>query len=226
MVPRAGVGVVFGVVESVIGAKFETLLGFEQRHAVDAAAACWNMFFEPPTQAAKEIKLAVQIVVPFILACQCVVAGFVEMGVFEADRVGVVPQVARIEIDHIGHDRVAPFSGMPRDQFRHVAVFAKRVEQVFSVIAVIHPNAWRGLDHSVDGGLEHFVCVGVMCDADNLFFQIGGNIDLIGDKCDDRFEPCHQVMAQGRVDLDPVLDKDHRDRPFGEGFAVVGQERT
>ncbi len=33
-----------------------------------------------------------------------------------------------------------------------------------------------------------------------------------------------QVMTQGRLDLDQILDKDHRDRPLGQRRFAFGQK--
>jgi len=58
MVPGAGIGIIFLVIKSVIGADAQAGLGAEERNAVDLAAGGGYVLFKAPAQTAKEIQLA------------------------------------------------------------------------------------------------------------------------------------------------------------------------
>src|SRR5690554_835995 len=65
VMPWAGVGVVFLIVEGVIGAQFQPRFGAEQGDAVDLAARSGDMFLVTPAQPAEEIQLPLaRVVVP------------------------------------------------------------------------------------------------------------------------------------------------------------------
>ncbi len=81
VMPFAGVGVVFLVVERVVAAQLQPRFGAKQRNTVDLAAVRRHMFLEPPAQPTKEIKLPF-LGVPLpgrILARQRVIARAVQM---------------------------------------------------------------------------------------------------------------------------------------------------
>ena len=83
--PWAGIGIVFFVVEGVIGPQLQPRHGAEQRDAVDLAPGFGDMFLEPPAQAAKEIQLpfAGMVVIGRVWPAQRVVAGPVEKGLVQ-----------------------------------------------------------------------------------------------------------------------------------------------
>jgi len=90
-VPWAGVGVVFRIIEGVIGLKHQPRFIAKDRHTFDAAALERDVFFEPPAQPTDEIQLSFRMIIRTVCAGQGVVAGFVQMRVLNADRVGVLP---------------------------------------------------------------------------------------------------------------------------------------
>lgn len=91
VMPWAGIGVVFRIGEQMVGQELQPRLVAKNRDTINPAARHRNMFFEPPAQPAKEIKLAIKVVVSTVLSGQRVISRLVHMGVFDADRVGVLP---------------------------------------------------------------------------------------------------------------------------------------
>jgi hypothetical protein len=69
------------------------------------------MFFEPPTQTAKEIQLTFFWVSDGIRTGQCVIARPVQMGAIQRDGVGILGQIISVEVlrrSSVWNDSISP----------------------------------------------------------------------------------------------------------------------
>ncbi len=78
---------------------------------------------------------------------------------------------------------------MEGEQFANRAGLAERIEQVFGVVAVVYPDALRGLDDPVDGVKND--CSGRACHHNPVdpLAQIIVDRKFLWQECDHRFEP-------------------------------------
>ena len=218
MVPGAAVGVVFLVGECVIVAQPQPLFGTENGHAVNLAARLGDVFLEPPPQPAIEIQLSLARVVVFINAGQSIIAGAVQMRVFQRNGLRVIAQIACVQIDDIAEHRVAPFFGVEGQHFAHCAMFAEGIEQIFGVVAVIDPLARCGVVDGVDCKLSGIVLAEIMINLHDLVCQDRGCLIGGGGQQDHFGKAQGKVVADRAVNLDHILGQDHGNRPLGEGF--------
>ena len=221
VVPRAGVGVQLLVGQRVILAQVQARRGAEKGDAVDLAAGGGDVFIEPPAQPAEEIQLPLArvVVVGRIGAAKRIIAGAVEHGACQIDAIGVAAKIGGVKVDRVGQHRKAPFLAVKGQHFPQVAMFAKRVEQVFRVEAVVKPCARRrGGDEGVDGLGQGVGAVHRPREAVHLRGQILWQHQRLGGIDDEALKPRPQVMAQGAFHLDQILDKHDGHRPFGKGL--------
>ena len=215
--PGAGVGVVFLVIEGVVGAQVKPRPGAKQRDAVDAAAFPWHMLLIPPAQPAEEIELPLLRRAGLrVGAGKGVVAAPVQMRAVAVDGIRVAGEVVAVDVDDIGQHRVAPFLGVEGQHLADGAVVAEGEEEVFGVIAVIEPCAGGGRDDRVDGGGQGAGGVGVVAHPMGAVLHLIGRGDAVGQEHDHRAKAQIGVMADGRGDLGHVLDKDQGNRPLGQ----------
>ena len=182
------------------------------------------MFLESPAQAAKEIQLPFGRIVPSVGAGQRIIPGFVQMRVLQRHGGRMGPQIACIQINHIAEDGLAPFFGDMGNHFAHAAVFAERVKQIFGVVTVVKPDAGGRSDHAVHDKLERAVRQHVAIDPVHLCVQCGRQGDIGAGKDHQFAKPRVKMVADGGVDLDPILDQDQADRPFCQHLTGTGQK--
>ena len=210
----------------MIFAQFQPRLGTEQGDPVDLAAWGRDMFLIAPAQAAEEIKLPLArvIIIGRVRPGQRVIAGFVQMGILDADRIRIEVKITGIEVDDIAQHRVAPLFCMKGQHLGHCAAFAERVEQVFCVVAVEKPCPRRGFDQAVDGRCEYVgrqcVCIYPVQQWGQIVRQIKG----CGHKDKHSGKARVQMMTQGRCNLDLVLDEDQGDGTIGQNLAAARQK--
>jgi len=149
-----------------------------------------------------------------------VIAGLVQKGAVERDADGKGPQIVGIKVDHIGQHGIAPLFAVKGQHLADAARLAERVEQVFGVKAVIHPDARCRRDDAVDGIGHRQARSAIKRDAMYPAFDIGGQGKGIGHQGQHRFEPALDVVAHGGGQLYIILDKDHRHRTLGQSGAA------
>lgn len=214
--PGTGIGIVFRFVESVIGSQHQVFLCFEQCDAVDPATFVGNVVLEPPPQPARKIHLTVQRLAAWVVAGMGIIANTVEHGLIGGHAIGMCGQILGVQVNDIAEHRIATLFTMKDKHLAHAARFAVGKEQVFGVVAIIHPDAGCGLNDPVYG-FEH--------DQPGNTFQIdpmhlGGQVlcqmKLVRCKDDDGFETQPQMMVQRAGQLDVVLGKNQCYGAFGQ----------
>jgi hypothetical protein len=189
--------------------------------------ASGHVFLEPPAQTAVEIQLpfARVVVVGGIGPAQRVIPRPVQQRALQRHRIGMLRKVGCIKVDHIGQHRLAPFLGVKGQHLADVARFAKGVEQVFGVVAVVEPAARGCLDHPVHGGGHRALAMHVVVYPVDARIQRGINGDLGRGQQQDRAKARVQMVAQGAVHLDRVLGHDDRHRARRQRSAPSRQKR-
>jgi hypothetical protein len=100
------------------------------------------------------------------------------------------------------------------EHFADRARLAEGVEQVFCVVAVIHPDVRRGLNAGVHSRRQRMFARISEIDANGLGLDLRGHFDIGIGKEDDLFEPKVEMVAHGAVHFDFVLDHDQGNGPL------------
>ena len=226
MVPRAGVSIVFFVVECVIHPQCQPGLRSENGDTVDLSAGGRNVLFITPSQAAEKVELTFfrVTVIAQISSGECIIARLVEVGLFQGYAIQELVKVACIEIDHIGQHGVAAFFSMERQHLSDGPFRGERIEKILRIIAEIHPDTRTGLIQRIDRGGQRFRRGEAEINAVHFFGNVVTDGILRLGKQQDLREAARKVMAHSRVDFDVVLTEDHRNRAIEERVSVLAQE--
>ncbi len=137
--PWTGIGVVFFIIKSEVVAQRQALGGAKDRNAVNLAPVCRDVFFKPPAQSAVKVKLTLfgVVVVVGIVARERVIAGAVQMGIFQRHGARRAVKIRCVEINHIGEHGIAPLFCVEGQKFSDGAAFAEGKEKILGIKTII-----------------------------------------------------------------------------------------
>ena len=114
--PKAGVRVVFGLIEHIVGVQLQAQFRFKQTYSVDFTLCVWHVLIKPPAKPAKKIQLSLfgKIVIFGVNPGLCVIPAAVDLCSLCSNCVWMLAQIGGIQIDRVGEHRGALFLSVER----------------------------------------------------------------------------------------------------------------